>query len=153
LTDVALTAGVSRPTIYRIFGTKEHLLEAFGLYEQARYDAGLKAATAGLKGKAKLEAVLEFIVEFQHTYSLRRLVDIEPEHVLFQMERVLPINEERLRPYFPGRDGAVQAAVVTRVALSHYLLPDNDPKQFLRELRQAASLPPNQPGRRASKRG
>jgi AcrR family transcriptional regulator len=142
LSDVASTAGVSRPTLYRRFASKEELLEAFGLYEQARYDAGIATATAGLEGRDRLEAVLRFIVEFQHTYALRRIVDIEPEHVLFQMARVLPITRERLLPYFPGPDGPTTASVITRVALCHYMLPDDDPANFLRELRHAAGLPP-----------
>jgi AcrR family transcriptional regulator len=140
LSDVASAAGVSRPTLYRWFSSKEELLEAFGLFEQARYDAGVATATAGLHGAARLDAVLRFIVEFQHTYSLRRVVDIEPEHVLFQMRRMLPITRERLLPYFPGPDGFTHASVVTRVALSHYLLPDDDPELFLAELRHAARL-------------
>ena len=31
---------MSRPTLYRYFGSKEGLLEAFGLYEQDNFDAG-----------------------------------------------------------------------------------------------------------------
>lgn len=140
LSEVAAAAGVSRPTLYRWFSSKEELLGAFGLFEQARYDAGVAAATAGLEGEARLEAVLRFIVEFQHSYSLRRVVDVEPEHVLAQMGRMLPITRQRLLPYFPGPDGVTTSSVVTRVALSHYMLPDDDPELFLAELRQAAGL-------------
>jgi AcrR family transcriptional regulator len=140
LSEVAATAGMSRPTLYSEFASKEELLRAFGLHEQARYDAGVKAATAGLDGVERLDAVLRFIVDFQHTYSLRRMVDIEPQHVLFQMARVLPVTRDRLLPYFDGPDRATVASVVTRVAVSHYLLPDDDPDLFLRELRQAAGI-------------
>jgi AcrR family transcriptional regulator len=140
LSEVAATAGLSRPTLYSEFASKEELLRAFGLHEQARYDAGIKAATAGFEGVERLEAVLRFIVQFQHTYSLRRMVDVEPEHVLHQMRRVLPIMRDRLVPFFPGPDGLTVATVVIRVALSHYLLPDDDPDLFLRELRRAAGL-------------
>jgi AcrR family transcriptional regulator len=140
LSDLAATAGVSRPTLYRQFASKEALFEAFGFYEQARYDAGIRAATEHLEGAARLDAVLRFIVEFQHAYSLRNMVHVEPEHVLHQMVRVLPIMRDRLRPHFPGPRGSTVATVVTRVALSHFLLPDDDPNQFLNELRQAAGL-------------
>jgi AcrR family transcriptional regulator len=142
LSEVATAAGVSRPTLYRWFPTKDDLLDAFGKWEQRKYDAGIAAAVEGLDGDARLDAVLRYIVEFQHSYSLRHLVEVEPEHVLRQMARVLPVMQQRLRAHFPGPDGGAQAAVVTRIALSHALLPDDDPAQFLRELRVAAGLAP-----------
>ena len=140
LSDVAAAAGVSRPTLYRWFPSKEALLEAFGRYEQQRYDAGIAQAIAGLDGDARLEAVLGFIVEFQHSYSLRRIVDVEPEHVVHQMTRVMPIMRDRLLAHFPGPNGRVIASVVTRIALSHALIPDDDPELFYAELRHAAGL-------------
>ena len=143
LSDVAATAGVSRPTLYRWFPSKDALLEAFGVYEQQKYDAGIAEAVAGLESDARLDAVLRFIVEFQHTYSLRRIVDIEPEHVVYQMTRVMPIMRDRLLPHFPGPNGRVVASVVTRVALSHAMIPDDDPELFYGELRHAAGLESN----------
>ncbi|MGA8726480.1 MAG: TetR family transcriptional regulator [Acidimicrobiales bacterium] len=143
LSDVAATAEVSRPTLYRWFPSKEALLEAFGHYEQEKYDTGIAEAVAGLEGDARLEAVLRFIVEFQNTYSLRRIVDIEPEHVVYQMTRVMPIMRDRLLPHFPGPNGRVVSTVVTRVALSHALIPDDDSELFYAELRHAAGLEPN----------
>ena len=140
LSEVAIAAGVSRPTLYRWFPSKEALLDAFGRYEQQKYDAGISAAVAGLEGEARLEAVLRFIVEFQHSYSLRRLVDVEPEHVVHQMTRVLPIMRDRLLPHFQAREGRIIASVVTRIALSHALIPDDDPELFYAELRHAAGL-------------
>jgi AcrR family transcriptional regulator len=142
LSEVATVAGVSRPTLYRWFPSKEDLLDAFGRYEQQKYDAGIAAAVDGLEGEARLDAVLRFIVHFQHSYSLRRLVDVEPEHVVHQMTRVLPIMRDRLLPHFPGAAGLTVASVVTRIALSHALIPDDDPELFYAELRHAAGLKP-----------
>jgi AcrR family transcriptional regulator len=139
MSAVAASAGVSRVTLYRWFPSKETLLQAFGVYEQQKYDAGMADAVAGLSGDARLKAVLRFIVDFQHTYSLRRIVDVEPEHVVHQMTRVMPIMRDRLLPHFPDSDGRVVASVVTRIALSHALIPDDDP-----ELRHAAGLKSNQ---------
>ena len=49
LSEVAAEAGVSRPTLYRYFPSKEALLDAFGLYEQDNFDAGIpRAAMTGL---------------------------------------------------------------------------------------------------------
>jgi AcrR family transcriptional regulator len=140
LSAVAATAGVSRPTLYRWFPSKKALLEAFGRYEQRKYDDGIADAVVGLEGEARLETVLRFIVEFQNSYSLRRLVDVEPEHVVHQMTRVLPIMRDRLLPHFPGPEGFTVASVVTRIALSHALIPDDDPELFQAELRHAAGL-------------
>ena len=140
LSNVAEAAGVSRPTLYRWFSSKKVLLDAFGRYEQRKYDDGIAAAVAELEGEARLDAVLRFIVEFQHSYSLRRLVDVEPEHVVHQMTRVLPIMRDRLLSHFPGRRGHTVASVVTRIALSHALIPDDDPELFYAELRHAAAL-------------
>ena len=48
LSEVALQAGVSRPTLYRWFADKEALLEAFGVYEREMFETGIAKATAGL---------------------------------------------------------------------------------------------------------
>ena len=154
LSEVAAAAGVSRPTLYRWFPSKTALLEAFGRYEQRKYDDGIAGAVAGLEGDARLEAVLRFIVQFQHTYSLRRLVDVEPEHVVYQMTRVLPIMRDRLLGHFPGPEGFTVASVVTRIALSHALIPDDDPELFYAELCHAAGLDlRTQKSRRRDRRG
>ena len=143
LSDVAAAADVSRPTLYRWFPSKEALLEAFGVYEQEKYDAGIAQAISGLEGDARLDAILRFIVEFQHTYSLRRIVDVEPEHVVHQMTRIMPIMRDRLLPHFEGPDGRVIATVVTRIPLSHALIPDDEPELFYAELRHVAGLESN----------
>lgn len=140
ISDVAAEANVSRPTIYRHFGSKEGLLEAFGLYEQDNFDAGIAAAIAGLAGADRLDAALRFIVEFQRTYSLGSLADVEPEHVLHQMKRVLPIMHERIARIIPGDNSDVAAAAVVRIAVCHYLIDGGSAEQFLAELRHAAGL-------------
>lgn len=142
LSDVAAEAGVSRPTLYRYFGSKDGLLEAFGLYEQDNFDSGIAAAMAGFSGPDRLDAALQFVVEFQSTYSLGSLADIEPEHVLHQMKRVLPIMHERIARIIPGDDSDIAAAAVVRIAVCHYMIAGGTPGQFLAELRHAAGLDP-----------
>ena len=87
LSEVALQAGVSRPTLYRWFASKQELLDAFGFYEREMFDSGISQATAGLRGTEKLDAALRFIVEYQHSYSGVRLIDIEPEVVIARLAR------------------------------------------------------------------
>ncbi|MDO3333890.1 TetR/AcrR family transcriptional regulator [Mycobacteroides abscessus] len=142
LSEVAVEAGVSRPTLYRHFGSKEGLLEEFSLYEQDRFDAGILAAMAGLTGDDRLDAALRFVVDFQHTHSSSSMIDIEPGHVLAQMRRVLPIMLERIRRVIPGENSEIAASAVVRIAVCHYLVQQGTPERFLAELRLAAGLHP-----------
>jgi AcrR family transcriptional regulator len=140
LSEVALQAGVSRPTLYRWFASKEELLDAFGIWERDMYDRGVARATAGLRGTEKLDAALKFIVAYQHSYSGVRMIDVEPEHIIKQMAVVIPIMRERLQRLLPGPKGAVAAATAIRVAVSHYLVRSDDDDQFLAQLRHAVGI-------------
>lgn len=140
LSEVALQAGVSRPTLYRWFASKEELLEAFGAFERNSFDNGIGRATAGLRGTAKLDAALRFIVEYQHSYSGVRLVDIEPEVVIAQLSHIIPVMRARLQRLLPGPNGAVKAATAIRVAVSHYIVRSDDDDQFLAQLRHAVGI-------------
>ncbi len=153
LSDVAAEAKVSRPTLYRYFGSRKGLLDAFALYEQDNFDAGIAKAMAGLDGPQRLDAALRFVVDFQDSYSLGSIVDIEPEHVLSQMQRVIPIMHERIARVIPGANSDVAAAAVVRIAMCHYLVQGGTPEDFLAELRLAAGLDPSQAAaRRANTR-
>ena len=143
LSEVALQAGVSRPTLYRWFASKGELLDAFGVYEREMFDTGVSRATAGLRGTEKLDAALRFIVEYQHSYSGVRLVDIEPEVVIAQLGRIIPVMRARLLKLMPGPNGAVKAATAIRVAVSHYIVRSDDDDQFLAQLRHAAGIKQN----------
>jgi AcrR family transcriptional regulator len=149
LSEVAAEAKVSRPTLYRYFPSKEALLDAFGLYEQDNFDAGISSAMAGLSGNERLDAALQFVVDFQRTYSLGFLVDTEPEHVLTQMKRVMPILQGRIARLVDGENAELAAAAVVRIAVCHYLVGDDDREQFLAELRYAAGIKPLRTSRSA----
>lgn len=142
LSEVALQAGVSRPTLYRWFASKEELLAAFGAFERNTFDTGIGRATAGLRGATKLDAALRFIVSYQHSYSGVRLVDIEPEVVIAQLAQIIPVMRARLQRLLPGSNGAVKAATAIRVAVSHYIVRSDDDDQFLAQLRHAVGLRP-----------
>jgi AcrR family transcriptional regulator len=142
LLEVAAEARVSRPTVYRYFGSKEGLLEAFALYEQDNFNAGVAAATVGLRGRERVDAALQFIVDHQFSHSLAVLVDMEPEYSLAQMNRVLPTMQEGMRHIMTGENPEVAAAAVVRIAVCHYLVRGHDRSSFLAELRHAAGLDP-----------
>ena len=88
------------------------------------------AAVAGLSGPDRLDAALRFVVEFQSSYSLGSMAEIEPAHVLQQMKRVLPIIHERIARIIPGGDSDVAAAAVVRIAVCRYLIDEGTPMSF-----------------------
>jgi AcrR family transcriptional regulator len=144
LTDIAALAGVSRPTLYRHFASKEELLLALAAHEKQRFEAELAAALKGLTGAARLDRALRFVVEFQRDHAMRGLVAVEPAFMLDQLERALrtmsaalvPLFEPRRRAGGPAR-AADLADLVVRIASSHFLIPGDD-DQLLRELRHVA---------------
>ena len=140
LSEVALQAGVSRPTLYRWFASKGELLDAFGVFEHEMFDTGMSRATFGLRGTEKLDAALQFIVQYQQSYSGVRLVDIEPEVVIGQLGRIIPMMRARLEKLLSGPNGAVKAATAIRVAISHYIVRSDDDDEFLAQLRHAAGI-------------
>ena len=131
---------MSRPTLYRWFASKEELLAAFSRYERHTFESGMVRATAGLKGADKLDAALRFIVDYQHSYTGVRMVDIEPEHVISQFSNVIPQMRDGLQRLIPGPNAAVKAATAIRVAFSHYMIRSDDGEQFLAQLRHAVGI-------------
>jgi AcrR family transcriptional regulator len=131
---------VSRPALYRRFPSKEDLLAELTARERRDFDDRLRAATAGLSDTQQLDAALRFVAEFQRTYSLRRLIEIEPEYLLKQLALTFPVLRDRLLRYFPPATRDVQASSIARIAFCHFLLPDDDPDRLLAELRQAAGI-------------
>lgn len=140
LSEVALQAGVSRPTLYRWFASKDELLAAFGAYEREMFDTGIGRVTSGLRGNEKLDAALRFIVEYQQSYSGVRVVDIEPEVVIKQLSHIIPLMRDQLLKLMPGPNGPVRAATAIRVAISHYIVRSDDATQFLAQLRHAVGI-------------
>lgn len=140
MSDVAAEAGVSRPTLYRWYPSKVDLLEAFGRYEQVKFESGMALALEGLTGLDALNAALEFIADFQQVYSLTQLSEIEPEHVIFEMNRTLPIMRRRLATLISGDDAELIAGTIVRVAICHFLIAGDDRAELLDQLRHAAGI-------------
>jgi AcrR family transcriptional regulator len=141
LSDVAAQAKVSRTTLYKWFPSKEALLAAFAVFELRNVNDGFASAIEGLEGTERLHAAVKYIVEFQRTYSLNRMVDIEPAHVNASMSWVLPIIRGWLRPLLtPGEAGDLAAASIARMAVCHYLVRSDDTDQFMAQLRHAVGL-------------
>jgi AcrR family transcriptional regulator len=145
ISEVALQAGVSRPTLYRYFADKRELLDAFVVWERQYYERAVAAATADLPAGERLDAALRVIVDYQQSYPGLRMIDIEPAHVIKRLARVIPLMRERLErlapgPDAPGPDAALAVATAVRVAVSHYLVASDDDDDFLAQLRHAARV-------------
>jgi TetR/AcrR family transcriptional repressor of uid operon len=140
LSAVATEAGVSRPTLYRWFASKEDLLAAFVVWERSLYEHAVAEATAGLPPHERLDAALRVIAAGQHSYPGLRMVDVEPAEVIRRLSRVIPMMRERLERLIPGPDSAEAAGTAVRVAVSHYLVRSDDGDDFLAQLRHSARM-------------
>lgn len=140
LSEVALQAGVSRPTLYRWFASKKELLDAFAVWERQYYERAVAKATADLPACERLDAALQVIVEYQQSYPGLRMIDIEPAQVIKRLSRVIPLMRARLERLATGPDPALAVATAVRVAMSHYLVHSDDDGDFLNQLRHAARV-------------
>jgi AcrR family transcriptional regulator len=150
LSDVASLAGVSRPTIYRYFVSKEELIDALGKRERRRFNAAMDKAMSEVVGVARLEAAVDVIATFVEAQPPGRLLDLEPGFVHEQMAQALPMLAEGFVGVLQrcAREGAFATAVdtrdlaaaIARTALSHYIFPDADRAATRREIRAAAGL-------------
>lgn len=140
LSEVAIQAGVSRPTLYRWFASKRDLLDAFVVWERQYYERAVAEATADLPACEKLDAALRVIVDYQQSYPGLRMVDIEPQHVITRLSRIIPLMRQRLERLAPGPDPSLAVATAVRVAISHYLVRSDDDGDFLDQLRHAARV-------------
>ena len=140
LSEVALQAGVSRPTLYRYFADKRELLDAFVVWERQFYERAVAEATADLPPCERLDAALRVIVEYQQSYPGLRMIDIEPAQVIRRLSRVIPMMRARLERLASGPDRGLAVSTAVRVAISHYLVRSDDDDDFLDQLRHAARV-------------
>jgi len=142
LSDVATQAGISRPTLYKAFASKDELLMAFSQFEVELFEQDLAHALQGRKGRRRLEAVLVFLTDFYGSYQMRGLIEIEPGLVLGQMSRALPVLSEIIARELAGQvaDPLRLATTLVRIGVCHYLVPSSDDDLLLEQLRAAAGL-------------
>lgn len=150
LSDVAALAGVSRPTIYRYFASKEDLIDALGKQQRRRFDAAMEKAMIGVTGAARLHAAIDVVATFVEDQPPGRQLDLEPGFAYEQMARALPMIAEGLLVVLKQcvrEDGFAATAAprdlagaIARTALSHYMFPDANPGAVRRQIRAAAGL-------------
>jgi AcrR family transcriptional regulator len=151
LSDVAALAGVSRPTIYRYFVSKEDLIDALGKREYRRFSAAMQQAMVGVTGVERLEAAVDVVATFVEEQPAGRLLDLEPGFAQEQMAQALPMMIDGLLgvlQQYAREDGGSTAVAprdlagaIARTALSHYTFPDADRASARRQIRAAAGLP------------
>jgi AcrR family transcriptional regulator len=140
LSDVATQAGISRPTLYKSFASKDDLLSAFSQFELQLLRTDLNQAVDGHTGRGRVDALLQFLADFYGKYQMRALVEIEPGLVLAQMGRALPALVGLIAPELQGQvsDPDAVAMALVRLAVCHYLVPGFDGDRLLDQLRTAA---------------
>ena len=153
LSAVAESAGVSRPTLYRWFATRDDLLEAITQRQEERFYKGLAAALEIQQSPAeRLDAALGYLVTYlDETFGTESLLR-EPGFVM----RSLAASLDKQRATWVGllgdaleRAPAVRAKEITieqaaelflRLAYSHYLIPSPQPEVLLQCMRSMAGL-------------
>ncbi len=142
LSEVAARAGISRPTFYKFFSSKDDLLSAFSLFELQLLREDLDRAIGGRTGRRRVDALLQFLVDFYGSYQMRGLIEIEPGLVLAQLARALPALVELVAPALAGQvfDPQVVAMALVRLSVCHYLAPGYDDDRLLDQLRAVTGV-------------
>lgn len=153
MSAIAAAAGVSRPTLYRWFPTKEALLEALSVYEEERFDARLQAAIDAQRTPGRrLDAALRCLVTYLDGLMGPDPIGADPGFAVHSLAsslgrqtasfvRLLDNAFEAVPAVRLGHLSREQAAeLFLRLAYSHYLVPHPDPEVLLANLRSFAGL-------------
>ena len=153
MSAIASAAGVSRPTLYRWFPTKDALLEALTAHEEQRFDARLQAVIAGpLSATRTLDAALRFLVTYLDGLMGPDPIGVDPRFAIQSLGNSLqPRTASFVRMLGSAFDivPAVRLRQITReeaaelflrLAYSHYLFPHPEPEHLLANLRSFAGM-------------
>lgn len=153
MSAIAAAAGVSRPTLYKWFPTKEELLSAFSAHEEQVFDVRLREAIdAQRTPRRKLDAALRLLVTYLDGLMGPDPIGVDPAFALQSLGRALgPQTTSFVRLLGDAFDSvpAVRqrhlsreeaAELFLRLAYSHYLIPHANPEVLLDNLRSFAGL-------------
>ena len=153
LSAVATAAGVSRPTLYRWFATRDDLLEAMALRQESRFYDGLAEALGTERTPAgRLDAALRYLVTYlDETFGSGSML-LEPGFTIRSLAASLAKQRAtwvrlvgdalaRLPAVRTGELSVDQAAeLFLRLAYSHYLIPSPEPETLLQCMRSLTGL-------------
>ncbi len=153
MSAIAATAGVSRPTLYKWFPTKDALLEALTAYEEELFDTRLQAVIEAQRTPARrLDAALRCLVTYLDGLMGPDPIGADPGFAIQSLAASLGPQTasfvRRLGDAFETvpavREGCLSreaaAELFLRLAYSHYLVPHPDPEVLLAEMRSLAGL-------------
>lgn len=154
ISAVATASGVSRPTLYKYFPTKDDLLSALTGYEKERFDRHLhEVIEAEGTPAGRLDAALRCLITYLDglmgpdplgtdlAFALGSLHEsLEPQSAAFAallgdaLDAIPAVQAGHL-----SRVGASELFI--RIAYSHFLIPHPEPEDLLTDLRHLAGLP------------
>ena len=153
MSAVAARAGVSRPTLYRWFPSKDALLGALSDYERERFHVKLQSVIDAQSTPARrLDAALWCLVTYldglmgpdpigaDPGYALQSLTaSIGPQTA--SLVRILGDALDAVPAVRLGHMSREQAAeLFLRITYSHYLVPHGDPAALLESVRSLAGM-------------
>ncbi len=149
MADVAGRSGVSRQTIYQLYGSREELAQAYVLREAERFlgsvadavrgraddplaaiEAGLSAFLSGAADNVMVKAILRG----HPGNELLPLVTTQALPVIRIAEEVLSGVIGELWPQIQADDARLFAASIVRLAISHITTPTSDPETTVRDI-------------------
>ena len=153
MSAIAEAAGVSRPTLYRWFPTKDELLAALTSYEEAVFDARLEAVIeAQSTPLRRVDAALRLLVTYLDDLMGPDPIGADPAFAIQSLANAIgPRTQSLVRLLGEGFDAvpAVAAGDLTReqaaevflrLVYSHYLVPHPEPEVLLANLRSFAGM-------------
>lgn len=149
-----MTAGISRPTVYRWFPTKSDLLAAIVAYEETQFDIGLQVVIDAYRSpRRRLDAALRYLVNYLDDSMMPDPISADPAFSLESLAKSLRPHVEILARLLDDaldevpavRGGTLSreeaAEMFLRLAYSHYLVPHPDADVLLATVREFAGIP------------
>jgi AcrR family transcriptional regulator len=162
MSDVCVSAGISRGTLYRYFQSREELLEDLARYETERFQRVVaEAVEKAPPGDERIEVALQHVTRYVGEHlAIRRILETEPGFVLTYLREhfstLRAMTSTSLGPLLgqttPVRSGVVKAEQLadwlSRFMISAVLFPDPNPDEMARRLTAVYRLltAPSAPG-------
>jgi AcrR family transcriptional regulator len=153
MSAIAAEAGVSRPTLYRWFPTKEELLAALTAYEGAVFDARLEEVIAAQGSPLRrVDAALRLLVTYLEDLMGPDPIGADPAFAIQSLANAIePRTQSLVRLLGEGLDAVPAVAdgdltreqaaeIFLRLVYSHYLVPHREPEVLLANLRSIVGM-------------